>query len=411
MTDVERLLIRWQAAGVLEPRAVERIRLWESEQKHPAAPRPGRPHKQVQVARVMGWQGIVALVLGGLLLGCGVILFAAAHWDNLGPAARLILVMSMVAVLHLAGAVVRDKYFNLSTTLHAVGTIATGAAIALVGQIFNIQEHWPAAVLIWAIAAVAGWALLHDEAQQTLTFLLIPAWIFSELELATEHNIGQSVYLGRFLLVWAILYLTAFLGSRRKFVRGILFGVAALASVVAMVLMTQGWRSYSAMQTAVSPGTRFWGWTVVAKVPLLLSLIQLRKCLLPVGAAVILSIALPWCQHIWIEHSEFGSGLKGSYTRNDPNFAAYALVGAFAVFLIGWGVRQASKALVNFAMAGFALAVGWFYFSSIFDKVGRSIGLIGLGILFLAGGWALEKMRRRLMARMEHNFAGAQEVQ
>jgi hypothetical protein len=44
--------------------------------------------------------------------------------------------------------------------------------------------------------------------------------------------------------------------------------------------------------------------------------------------------------------------------------------------------------------------VAWFYFSDVFDKVGRSLGLIGLGILFLAGGWALEKMRRRLVAGM-----------
>jgi hypothetical protein len=42
----------------------------------------------------------------------------------------------------------------------------------------------------------------------------------------------------------------------------------------------------------------------------------------------------------------------------------------------------------------------WFFFSSIFDKVGRSLGLIAMGILFLAGGWGLEKMRRRLIASL-----------
>jgi hypothetical protein len=50
---------------------------------------------------------------------------------------------------------------------------------------------------------------------------------------------------------------------------------------------------------------------------------------------------------------------------------------------------------------GFAIAAGWFYFSDIMDKLGRSLGLIGLGILFLAGGWTLEKARRRLVTRME----------
>lgn len=53
-------------------------------------------------------------------------------------------------------------------------------------------------------------------------------------------------------------------------------------------------------------------------------------------------------------------------------------------------------------MVAFAMAVMWFYFSSVMDKLGRSLGLIGLGILFLAGGWVLEQTRRRLV----HGMAG-----
>ena len=34
------------------------------------------------------------------------------------------------------------------------------------------------------------------------------------------------------------------------------------------------------------------------------------------------------------------------------------------------------------------------------DKLERSLGLIVLGILFLAGGWMLEMSRRRLMAHI-----------
>ena len=64
-------------------------------------------------------------------------------------------------------------------------------------------------------------------------------------------------------------------------------------------------------------------------------------------------------------------------------------------------MRQASRALVNLGIVYFALAVAWFYFSNIFDKIGRSLGLIGLGVLFLAGGWGLELTRRSLLARME----------
>ena len=137
----------------------------------------------------------------------------------------------------------------------------------------------------------------------------------------------------------------------------------------------------------------------IAVVPLLIAVFKFRKSVVPVAVAIVFSIALPWCQRIWTDTSNVVYGGQ-SYVRNEPNLAAHALVAAFAVFIIWWGVRLASKAVVNLGIVGFAVAVGWFYFSDIFDKVGRSLGLIGLGVLFLAGGWALEKTRRGLITRM-----------
>jgi hypothetical protein len=69
-----------------------------------------------------------------------------------------------------------------------------------------------------------------------------------------------------------------------------------------------------------------------------------------------------------------------------------------------------SRALVNLGIVYFGLAVTWFYFSNIYDEVGRSLGLIGLGILFLAGGWVLEKARRGLLARMSQPGAAVEEA-
>jgi uncharacterized membrane protein len=383
MADLDALLNRWQKAGVLDAEAARRIRAFELELTRPAG---------------LGWQGMVALILGAIALACGVVLFVSAHWDDMGPGLRYALVIAMVAVFHLGGAWGREHFRGLSTALHAVGTVATGAAIALVGQIFNIQEHWPAAILLWAIAAAAGWVLLQDEAQQILTLLLFPAWILSEFSFAAERHIGEDVYIGRFLIVWAVLYLTVFLGSKRKAVQGVLFAVAAIASLVGVVHLLQGWQSWG-QQTFLPFGTRVWGWIDIAVLPLCFALVKLRKSLIPVAVAIVFSIALPWCQRTWTQHFDYLT-VHSSYVRYEPNLAAHALVAAFAVFIICWGVRQASKALVNLGIVGFALAVGWFYFSDILDKVNRSLGLIGLGMLFLAGGWVLEKARRRLIARM-----------
>ena len=386
MPDIEQLLKRWQSAGVLDSVAAARIRAWEEAQQRPAG---------------LAWQGVVALILGGLLLATGVVLFVSAHWDDLGPGARFALVVTMVAVCHLAGALVRDNFRAMSTALHAVGTISTGAAIALVGQIFNIEEHWPAAILLWAIAALAGWVLLQDQVQQIFTLLLFPAWIFCELAFYTEQHIGRDVYLGRFLFVWAIFYLTVFLGSRRKVVHGILFAAAAIAAISGTFLMTDGWPSWLASETFIPFSTRFWAWTAIAALPLVIAAFKGHWGLIPPASAIVFSIALPWCQHTWTQFNDFGPGGRSYYTRSEPNLVAHAIVAAFAVFIIWWGMRQASRALVNLGILYFAIAVAWFYWSNIFDKVGRSLGLIGLGILFLAGGWALEVTRRGLLARIE----------
>jgi hypothetical protein len=396
MADFESLLNRWQSAGVLDEAAASRIRAWESEQKKPAGLR---------------WQGLVALILGAILLACGVVLFVSAHWDQMGPSARLAIVLAMVSVFHLGGGWARERFRGLSTALHAVGTVSTGAAIALVGQIFNIQEHWPAAILLWALAALAGWILLHDEAQQTLTLLLVPAWIFSEFVYSAEGHIGQNVYLGRFLIVWAVLYLTLFLGSKHKAVAGILFAVAAIGAVVGVCMLLAGWNSWG-NQTYLPLGLRIWGWIDIAAIPLFFAVFKFRKSLIPVAVAICFSIALPWCQRIWSEYNDYyTNGTPRYFVRNEPNLAAHALVAAFCVFLIWWGVRQASKALVNLGIVGFAITVIWFYFSNLFDKMGRSLGLIGLGILFLAGGWALEKMRRNLVSGISKADVSAGEAQ
>jgi uncharacterized membrane protein len=348
------------------------------------------------------WQGRTALILGAILLACGVLLFVSANWDQLGPATRYFLVLAMVAIFHLGGGVALPHFRSLSAALHAAGTFYAGAAIALVGQIFNIQQHWPAIVMLWALAALAGWALLRDEAQETLALLLIPAWIFSEISFHAGGHIGDSIYMGRALFTWAVLYLTFFLGSRQKTVRGILLACAVIAAVAGIVLMLSGWVSWSAEQTFVPFSTRVWAWTAIAALPLAIAAFHGHKGLVPPVAAVAFSVVLPWCNRTWTESYTGSGGITNVVTRTAPNLAAHALVAAFAFFLCAWGVRLSSQTLVNLSITGFAAAVGWFYFSHIFSKLGRSLGMIVLGILFLAGGWVLEKTRRRILARMKN---------
>ena len=189
--------------------------------------------------------------------------------------------------------------------------------------------------------------------------------------------------------------------------QGILFAVGVIGSVVGVVAMLSTWESYSAQDTFIPFGTRVWAWIAIAAVPLLIAAFHGHKGIVPIAAAIAFSLALPWCYRSWTESYNGANGVKVEYTSTSPNLFAHALVAAFAVFLCWWGVRLVSRALVNLGIVGFAAAVGWFYWSDIMSELNRSLGLIGLGVLFLAGGWALEKMRRRVLARMAPAHAAA----
>jgi len=89
--------------------------------------------------------------------------------------------------------------------------------------------------------------------------------------------------------------------------------------------------------------------------------------------------------------------LSDGHPDNVGVYAWYA-IGSFG--LAAWGIREARAERVNLGITGFALTVLAFYFSSVMDKLGRSASLIGIGVLFLGGGWLLERTRRRLIANL-----------
>ena len=109
---------RWQEAGLLDSEAAGRISEYEATKEQEGGVR---------------WPAIVMWSFGGLMLGSGVLLFVAAHWDTLSPSGRFTLVLTTVAVIHLVATFVGTRQPLLGRILHAVGTLALGAAVFLVG--------------------------------------------------------------------------------------------------------------------------------------------------------------------------------------------------------------------------------------------------------------------------------------
>jgi uncharacterized membrane protein len=87
-----------------------------------------------------------------------------------------------------------------------------------------------------------------------------------------------------------------------------------------------------------------------------------------------------------------------SVERQSLAVYAWCLIGCLG--LAFWGLREARTERVNLAFLGFAITVLTFYFSDVMGKIDRALSLVLLGILFLGGGWLLERTRRRIIARM-----------
>jgi len=82
----EKDLDRWVEARLIDPLTADRIRQFEESS--------GKTR--------LRWPAILAVSFGAVMLCAGILLFVAAHWDQMAPWQRFSLVLAMVAVFHLA---------------------------------------------------------------------------------------------------------------------------------------------------------------------------------------------------------------------------------------------------------------------------------------------------------------------
>jgi uncharacterized membrane protein len=375
--DWERRVSAWSDAGVIDTATADRIREYEV--------------AQVAATRTR-WSVWLAVLFGGVLLCAGVLLLVSASWDELSPASRLSLVVGTVVFFHAAAAAAARWSERVALVLHAVGTFALGPCIFLAGAILGLDEHWPSGVMLWALGALAALAVRRDQAHVALAALLVPAWLLCEwAALGETHDLRYSLVGqgGAFLL--ALAYLTTPLAgasreTRRTF--GLLGTLAFLPAAVTLGVQA-GLR--------VSPPewlTRLGPMPAVGIVPNALA--WAGALILPLAAAAFFRRRGAWLNAVaaaWV----VGLALLPA---GGGRMAVYGWLALGAISLGAWGVREVSTGRINLATACFALVVVFYYFDNVMGKIGRSASLIGLGVLFLAGGYILERVRRRMLERV-----------
>jgi hypothetical protein len=313
------------------------------------------------------------------------LLFVAAHWDRLSPDVRFLSGLSQVVLFHLAGVWFTDRMPKLATAMHGLGTLALGAGIFLAGQIFNLQEHWPGGIMLWALGAWFGYAILKDWVQGSLVAILTPAWLIGEWQVATQRGWSMADGAERILAIACFLLATTYLTGRNGSADGLLRkslswigGLVLIPCVLGIVITTHDHSWWH--QVELGRGLAALGWVVGIGAPLGLALWMRGR------AAWMNAAAGTWALLL---------GFMGSW-----QWQIYAWCALGAVGLVFWGLHEARRERVNLGVAGFAITLISFYFSNVLDKLGRSFGLMGLGLLFLLGGWQLERLRRMLNARI-----------
>jgi uncharacterized membrane protein len=368
-------LARWTSAGLVDAAQAERIRAWEAEH--------GDDGRKSHLA-------IVAFAFGGILLVAGVLLFVAANWDRLAPGGRFALVLAMIAVFHVGGALASRSSAALAATLHAVGTGALGAGIYLSGQIFHMAEHWPGALMLWSVGAALAWWLLRQWPQMLWLAVLAPAWLWGEWFEAQPPMAGWRgmgpLTLGLFLLACA--YLMASTPEAREPWRRTLTALGAIALIPAAAAIawsdSASSQALDLSQAELSVRGRIMAWSLAIVIPAGVAWILRER------EAAWLAVALAW-----------GLALLWVNPRPDSGeLLLWILYAIGAVLLVLWGIRDRQRLAVNLGVLAFALSVLGFYFSSLYDKLGRALGLIGIGVVFIGGGWLLERARRRLIGRI-----------
>jgi uncharacterized membrane protein len=383
---IENSVDRWLAAGIIDASTAERICHFETEHATSARQR---------------WPVHIALALGGLLVCAGILLFVAAHWDELSPAWRFTLVLFLVAAFPVAGALTAEKFPALSLTFHAIGTICVGAGIYLAAQIFNLQEHWPNAILLWLIAAIAGYIFVRHWSQFIIVAVLLPLWLVAEWEVRADDFLLSQFVAAAGLLLLTLTYVSALTPGKDSKARVALVWIGGIALIPcglwAFFARTETWWWHQLPEPSMS--LRATGWILALGVPLLLAAILRGK------NSWINVVAAAWVLLIGTLHPVSASTNNSLLAFSWDSLGRYVLAGIGSLGLVTWGFVEKRSERVNLGIIAFAVTVGTFYFSNVMDKLGRSASLISMGALFLMGGWALERVRRRLLVEMRGSQA------
>jgi len=362
----------------------------------------------------------VFTLLAAVLIGVGVILVMGSNWDQIPRFARLAILMAATVGLHYLGyrlAYERRTYPVAGGALLLIGALIWGASIFLISQMYHLGggDGGEATGLLYWFAGVLPMAyILRSRLQLGLALLIGTAWLMLIQSSAFDGPYGQII-VPRYLAVGALLYALGLLHDRWEPTRvyaGVLktFGVV-YALVTTYILsyrdfwMTYGWYSRSSARPSEVL------WLAIAGAAIVLAAMSAARYLMPsrrdrtaaceglstaaLGAIAIAAIILTYSNLLAHHYHSYHAGPITAPIA----FNLVLLALELGVISLGWFRHQAGW--MNLGLVMFGIQVVTRYFDIFGSLLSGGFFFIGIGIVLLGCGFALEKARRRLLATSE----------
>ena len=139
-------------------------------------------------ARKHGAAMFILMSVAALLVGLALLLLIGYNWDAMPAPVKLAIIFGVVGGLHASAFYLRyqrgrdQRGTRLASEIcFFLGSIAYGAAIWLIAQIFNINAHFPDGFWWWALGVVPLALCLDTLLLHTLVVAVLAIWVGSEM--------------------------------------------------------------------------------------------------------------------------------------------------------------------------------------------------------------------------------------
>ena len=386
---------RWQAAGIITPEQAAAIRALYPPDASDGAAGDAIAGRTISVIAIMG----------SALVGLGIIAFIAANWSGMPTLGRLALLIGGTPAIYAAGWLLAHRfgYWRVGTAVILLGAVAYGASIHLIAQIYHLPLHHPNLMPAWFLGALPLAYIERSRALLTLGLILFlaaalfraPVWLPG---LSQSGAVPAALAPG-YLALGALLFVAGRWHSRIQRLAPLarfydLAGLLTAATIIYLAGFHYLWDEDGELFTGM-PAPEYWAVAAAASA---------ATAALAIHAARRRRAAIRWetAALLFLAATAALLGLTAVWPAPWFWILFNLILLAGIIGMIAAGYRRRRAWLINLAVAVFAVTLFTRYFEFGFGLLGQSLAFIVTGAILLAGGLALEHLRRRMLRRMSN---------